>query len=112
MGTIVNATATQCDFSRLGHPLVKALLTRGLARPDPLRLGLDVTLDGALIGEDGRASDRLFALGPVSRPPFWEMTAVPELRSQCARAARHIAELQRSPYSLAESLPAHARAAP
>ncbi len=112
VGTIVNATGTECDFSRIGHPLVKALLTRGLARPDPLRLGLDVTLDGALIGEDGRASDRLFALGPVSRPPFWEMTAVPELRSQCARAARHIAELQRSPYSLAESLPAHARAAP
>ncbi len=40
-----------------------------------------------LIGEDGAVSDRLFALGPVSRALFWEMIAVPELRSQCANAA-------------------------
>lgn len=91
VGAVINATGTECDFGRIDHPLVRALLQRGLARPDPLRLGLDVTEDGALIGEDGRVSDRLFALGPVSRPPFWEMTAVPELRSQCATAARHLA---------------------
>ena len=89
-GAVINATGTECDFGRIGHPLVRALLDHGLARPDPLRLGLDVTEDGALIGEDGCASRRLFALGPVSRPPFWEMTAVPELRSQCAAAARHL----------------------
>ncbi|TWA67438.1 putative NAD(P)/FAD-binding protein YdhS [Azospirillum baldaniorum] len=112
VGAIVNATGTECDFSRIAHPLVKALLTRGLARPDPLRLGLDVTVDGALIGEDGQASDRLFALGPVSRPPFWEMTAVPELRNQCAQAARHIAGLRRSTYPLAEPAFLGARAVP
>jgi len=93
VGSIINATGTECDFGRISHPLVRALLQRGLARPDPLRLGLDVTEDGALIGDDGTSSDRLFALGPVSRPPFWEMTAVPELRSQCANAARHLARL-------------------
>ena len=93
VGSIINATGTECDFGRIKHPLVRALLQRGLAQPDPLRLGLDVTEDGALIGEDGTPSDRLFALGPVSRPPFWEMTAVPELRSQCANAARHLARL-------------------
>ncbi len=87
VGAIVNATGTECDFGRIRHPLMRALLQRGLARPDPLRLGLDVTEEGALIGEDGAASDRLFALGPVSRAPFWEMTAVPELRNQCADAA-------------------------
>ena len=90
VGAIINATGTECDYGRIRHPLMRALLQRGLARPDPLRLGLDVTEDGALIGEDGVASDRIFALGPVSRAPFWEMTAVPELRSQCANAARHL----------------------
>ncbi|MCW2239727.1 FAD/NAD(P)-binding protein [Azospirillum canadense] len=91
VGVIINATGTECDYGRIRHPLMQALLRRGLARPDPLRLGLDVTEEGALIGEDGAASDRLFALGPVSRAPFWEMTAVPELRSQCANAARTLA---------------------
>lgn len=90
VGAVINATGTECDFGRIDHPLVRSLLERGLARPDPLRLGLDVTEDGALIGEDGAASRRLFAFGPVSRPPFWEMTAVPELRNQCAAAARHL----------------------
>ncbi|ALJ37067.1 hypothetical protein D9623_15655 [Azospirillum brasilense] len=87
VGAIVNATGTECDFGRIRHPLMHALLQQGLARPDPLRLGLDVTEEGALVGEGGAVSDRLFALGPVSRAPFWEMTAVPELRSQCADAA-------------------------
>ena len=93
VGAIINATGTECDFGRINHPLVRALLQRGLAQPDPLHLGLDVTEDGALIGEDGTPSDRLFALGPISRPPFWEMTAVPELRSQCAKAALYLARL-------------------
>ncbi len=84
---LINATGTNCDYARIRHPLVRALLDRGLARPDPLRLGLDVTRTGAVIGGDGRAATRLFALGPVSKAPFWEMTAVPELRSQCAEAA-------------------------
>ncbi|NUB29807.1 hypothetical protein GAY30_34275, partial [Azospirillum brasilense] len=38
-------------------------------------------------GEAWGVPARLFALGPVSRAPFWEMTAVPELRSQCADAS-------------------------
>lgn len=87
---VVNATGTECDFARIRHPLVRAMLDRGLARPDALRLGLDVTPGGALIDREGAASDRLFALGPVSKAPFWEMTAVPELRSQCAAAAARL----------------------
>ncbi|MBP2232213.1 putative NAD(P)/FAD-binding protein YdhS [Azospirillum agricola] len=87
---LINATGTNCDYGRIRHPLVRALLDHGLARPDPLRLGLDVTIDGAVIGADGQAVPRLFALGPVSKAPFWEMTAVPELRSQCAQAAERL----------------------
>lgn len=90
---LINATGTNCDYGRIRHPLVRALLDRGLARPDPLRLGLDVTKTGAVIGVDGRAASRLFALGPVSKAPFWEMTAVPELRSQCAEAAGRLLAL-------------------
>ncbi|BAI75176.1 hypothetical protein AZL_b05130 (plasmid) [Azospirillum sp. B510] len=89
-GALINATGTNCDYTRIRHPLVRSLLDRGLARPDSLRLGLDVTESGAVIAADGTPSPRLLAFGPVAKAPFWEMTAVPELRSQCAEAARRI----------------------
>ncbi|HYD66985.1 FAD/NAD(P)-binding protein [Azospirillum sp.] len=92
VGTLINSTGPQCDYARIRHPLVRALLGQGLARPDPLRLGLDVTADGALVGADGRPSDRLFAVGPLARAPYWEMLAVPELRTRCAEAGRELAE--------------------
>lgn len=90
---LVNATGTNCDYARIRHPLVRSLLERGLARPDDLHLGLDVTETGAVINADGEVLPHLLALGPVSKAPFWEMTAVPELRGQCAQAAARILAL-------------------
>ncbi|PWC37770.1 FAD/NAD(P)-binding protein [Azospirillum sp. TSO35-2] len=102
---LINATGTNCDYTRIRHPLVRALLDRGLARPDALRLGLDVTETGAVIRADGTPAPRLFALGPVAKAPFWEMTAVPELRSQCAEAAeRLLAGLEAGPGAVANGL--------
>ncbi|KZD09080.1 FAD/NAD(P)-binding protein [Oceanibaculum pacificum] len=79
---IVNCTGPQCDYARIADPLVKDILATGLARPDPLRLGLDVTPDCRLIGRDGRPSPSLLGLGPVTRGDFWEITAVPDIRVQ------------------------------
>lgn len=62
----------------------------GLARSDPLRLGLDVDLNSAVIGRKGKASGKLFAVGPVTRGTFWEIVAVPDIRIQCADLARHL----------------------
>ena len=89
-GAMINAVGPACDYARIRHPLVRSLLDQGLARPDPLRLGLDVTEEGALIDARGTPSDRLFAFGPAAKAPFWEMTAVPELRGHCAQAARRL----------------------
>ncbi len=75
------------DIGGSGNPLLRALIEGGFARPDPLGLGLDVSETGALIGADGGASDRLFALGPVTAGTFWEITAVPDIRTQAARLA-------------------------
>lgn len=75
------------DVARSDNPLLGALLADGLARPDPLGLGLDVTPDGALVDPGGRASDRIFGLGPVTAGTFWEITAVPDIRAQAARLA-------------------------
>ena len=71
-------------------PVVRHLVAAGLARPDPLGLGLDTDPDGALVGADGRASGALFTLGPLRQGSLWESTAVPEIRAQAAALARHL----------------------
>ncbi|EWY36490.1 beta-lactamase [Skermanella stibiiresistens SB22] len=90
-GWVINCSGPACDYARISHPLVRSLLDGGLARPDPLGLGLDVTPDAVVIGADGVPTDGLFALGPVTRGTFWEITAVPELRAACAETARSLA---------------------
>jgi uncharacterized NAD(P)/FAD-binding protein YdhS len=89
---VINSSGPQLDVSRLDHPLTESILQQGLGRPDPLGLGLEVTPDFQLIGADGTAIPGLVALGPIARGSCWDTTAVPELRSQCARAGRIVAE--------------------
>jgi uncharacterized NAD(P)/FAD-binding protein YdhS len=60
-------------------------------RPDELRLGLDVTGRQQAIAADGSVNANLFALGPPSRGALWEITAVPDIRKQCARLAERLA---------------------
>ncbi len=92
---VVNCAGPGADYDRIGHPLARALLRRGVVRPDPLRLGLDVTGTCATIDGAGAISRRLFAVGPVTKGQFWEMTAVPDIRRQCEVLAAHLATLVR-----------------
>jgi uncharacterized NAD(P)/FAD-binding protein YdhS len=87
---VVNCSGPARDYGAADNPLAFDLLQCGAARLDPLALGLDVAADCALIGADGTASDRLFALGPPTRGKFWEITSVPDIRSQCAALARKL----------------------
>jgi uncharacterized NAD(P)/FAD-binding protein YdhS len=50
-----------------------------------------VTPDFRLVGTDGKPAPGLLALGPIALGGCWESTAVPELRSQCARAGSMLA---------------------
>ena len=88
---LVNCSGPGCDYDRISHPLVRSLLASGQARPNSLRLGLDVTATCALRDGQGGISRRLFAVGPTTKPMFWEMTAVPDIRRQCEVMAEHIA---------------------
>lgn len=90
---VINCSGPGADYDRIAHPLVRGLLAEGTARPDPLRLGLDVTAGCALLGRGGAISRRLFAVGPVTKAAFWEMTAVPDIRRQCEFLAQHLAGL-------------------
>jgi len=80
------------DYARIDSPLVRDLLAQGMARPDPLNLGLDVTTDSAVINRWGVPSRQIYALGPVTRGLFWEITSVPDIREQCWKVAALIGE--------------------
>lgn len=90
---VVNCTGPCTDAARSDDRLLQALLRSGLARPDACRLGLDVTASGALRNRSGVISQSLFALGPLTRGAFWEITAIPDIRRQCETLALHLSDL-------------------
>ena len=71
--------------------LVDRLVARGLARLDPLGIGLDVDDSLAVRGADGEPVPGLWALGPMVRGTFWECIAVPDIRRQAADVAAQAA---------------------
>ena len=88
---VIDCTGPGADVAQSTDPLMQTLLRAGIARPDPLRLGLDVAADGAVLTRPGAPSSRLFAIGPLTKGASWEMTAVQELRTQCRDLARVLA---------------------
>jgi uncharacterized NAD(P)/FAD-binding protein YdhS len=85
---VYDCTGIVKDLSAGSIAVVRALIDRGLARPDALKLGLDVTDGCAVIADNGSASDKLFAVGPLTRGTFFEIEAIPDIRTQCAGLAR------------------------
>ncbi len=63
---LINCTGPTTAFDRIGDPLVRALLGRGTATPDPMGLGLAVTPDCNVIDVSGRPHERLYATGPLN----------------------------------------------
>jgi uncharacterized NAD(P)/FAD-binding protein YdhS len=87
---VVNCTGSETDCRRIDDSLITSLFAQGLARPDPLFLGLDADEHGALADYNGTPSSSLFAVGPTRKGSLWETTAVPEIRAQTAELAEHI----------------------
>jgi uncharacterized NAD(P)/FAD-binding protein YdhS len=88
-GQVVNCTGPGNDFDKIAIPLVADLRERGLARADSLGVGFE-TDDCAVLDANGRPSTWLFALGPLTRPAWWEITAVPEINIQIDRLVAQI----------------------
>jgi uncharacterized NAD(P)/FAD-binding protein YdhS len=80
----------------LKSPLIKSLVSQGAASADAHRLGLAVEPNGQVLSKSGAPTRGLFALGPLCQGSLWEITAVPEIVSQCDAAAVSIAELDHS----------------
>lgn len=84
------------DCSGPGHdpaadPLIGPLLASGRARLETLGLGLELDVEGRVIGADGAADPDLFVLGPPARAAFWETTAVPDIRKRIEQLAAMLA---------------------
>jgi uncharacterized NAD(P)/FAD-binding protein YdhS len=83
----VNCTGPLGSISSVRDPLLSGLLEQGLARPDALDLGLEVDERSRIEG-----AERAWALGPLTKGKWWEITAVPDIRGQVAAVADDIAE--------------------
>jgi len=87
---VINCIGPQGDLSRTDEPLLRSLVACGLLRPDVAHLGIDVDKQHRIVGAAGDVSDRLLAIGPMTRGAFWEIVAVPDIRLQTWSVARHL----------------------
>lgn len=87
---IYDCTGIARDISTTSNSVVRSLVDRGLARPDPLRLGLDVSAKCEIIAGDGSVSAKILAVGPLTRGTFFEIDAIPDIRVQCARLSKQL----------------------
>jgi uncharacterized NAD(P)/FAD-binding protein YdhS len=87
---IYDCTGIVRDLASGSIAIVRSLTDRGLARVDPLHIGLDVTTECAVVDAAGNASDKIYAIGPLTRGTFFEIDAVPEIRVQAARLAQRL----------------------
>ena len=87
---IIDCSGPRTDCTKIDQPLLRQLLCEGRIRPDPLRLGIEVEPDGAVVGRNGRAAPDLFAIGPITKGTFWEIVAVPDIRVACERLAERL----------------------
>jgi uncharacterized NAD(P)/FAD-binding protein YdhS len=78
------------DVLASSNPVVVELVRRGRARPDALNIGLDVSDSCAMIGDDGKPSERVRVVGPLTRGQFFEIEAIPDIRRQASDIAAQI----------------------
>jgi uncharacterized NAD(P)/FAD-binding protein YdhS len=88
---VVNATGPNYNIERSTEPLIASLRAAGLVSPDPLQLGLRTAGFGACVDVHGRASERLFYLGPMLRAEHLDATAAAELSNHAQQLATHLA---------------------
>jgi uncharacterized NAD(P)/FAD-binding protein YdhS len=89
---VTDCTGFSIDISKATNPLVRNLLDQGVGRPDRLGLGFDVDKNAGLFDGAGAAAQDIFALGPLTRGAFWEITGIPDIRAQCAQLAEKLTQ--------------------
>jgi len=84
----INCTGPSPAVGHAEDRFTASLIDAGLARMDPIGLGLETDPLGRPLARSGRSSGGLWVIGSLRRPALWETTAVPELRAQAESVAR------------------------
>jgi uncharacterized NAD(P)/FAD-binding protein YdhS len=87
---LVNATGPNYNIERSTDPLFISLRAAGLVSQDALQLGIRTAPFGACLDVHGRASERLFYLGPMLRADHLDATAATELTNHAEQLASHL----------------------
>lgn len=89
---VVNCSGPAPNGAARTDPVVASLLRAGMAQEDALGLGIQSDALGRVLDTNGKPTPGLLVVGTLRRPALWESTAVPELRTQAAAAAKAITD--------------------
>jgi uncharacterized NAD(P)/FAD-binding protein YdhS len=89
---IINCTGPNSDPGKTNDPLIENIIASRQARGTPVGIGLDVDERNRVRHAHGMVQPSLFAMGPLTRGRWWEITAIPEISVQAANMAGHIME--------------------
>jgi uncharacterized NAD(P)/FAD-binding protein YdhS len=78
------------DVMSSSNPVIRDLIAHGRGRADTLHIGLDVDEHCAVIDRDGKVTEKLLVIGPLTRGRFFEIEAIPDIRLQAATLAARI----------------------
>lgn len=79
---IINCTGPSLNYEKDAPEFLKKLIADKQVIRDPLRLGLQASPEGRLTNQDGRKTQKLYAIGNLMRGVLWEITSVPDIRKQ------------------------------
>jgi uncharacterized NAD(P)/FAD-binding protein YdhS len=85
--SIINCTGPQANIDAIESPLLRTIVSGGLAGRNAMGSGLAVTKTGQVLAPDGEPVHGLYAIGPLLVSKLLESVAVPELRVQAASVA-------------------------
>lgn len=88
---VITATGPAHGRVFADNPVLAGLRVAGLARPDPLWLGIEVTADGCTIGADGTPQGGLYVAGPLARGTVGELMGLPDVTNYAIRVAENVA---------------------
>jgi uncharacterized NAD(P)/FAD-binding protein YdhS len=94
VGLVINCTGPLSRLRDNLDPLVVQMLSDELMRPDELELGAEIDAQDRLAG-----LANAYAIGPLARGRYWEITAVPDLRTKADEIASAIVALDPEPAS-------------
>ncbi|UVC15171.1 FAD/NAD(P)-binding protein [Mesorhizobium onobrychidis] len=86
---IVTTGPAHADILRT-RTAIAALARMGLARLDPIGLGLETDSQGRAVGTSGRPFGSIFVSGPLARGSVGELMGIPEVTAHAERIAAEI----------------------